>query len=159
MFDYNTSQYSYDSDAAVEAMSFLQDLFNSGCATIVVERYGDQTDFGTGKLLFTVGSSSGLPFYQTAVDEGGGGFEWDVAAIPHTTPDPVQNIYGASLGIPKTTPEGELAAWLFIKYFTTPEVQAKWAEASNYFPVRESVAENLSDYFDANPAYKTAFEM
>lgn len=159
MFDYNTSKFSYDSDAAVEAMNFLQDLFNSGCATIVVESYGDQTDFGTGKLLFTVGSSSGLPFYQTAVDEGGGDFEWGVTAIPHTTPDPVQNIYGASLSIPKTTPEGELAAWLFIKYFTTPEVQAKWAEASQYFPVRASVAENMSAFFDENPVYKTAFEM
>lgn len=158
VFDYDTGQYSYNNEAAVAAMKFLQDLFNEGCATIVTERYGDQTDFGQGKLLFTVGSSSGLPYYRSAVDEGAQ-FEWSVAAIPHTTPDPVQNIYGASVSIPKTTPEGELAAWLFLKYYTSPPVQAKWAKVSNYFPVRASVAENMQDYFDANPAYKTAFEM
>ena len=69
------------------------------------------------------------------------------------------NIYGASVSIPKTTPERELAAWLFVKYFTSPEVQAKWAKVSNYFPVRKSVAEGLAEYFKENPAYKTAFDL
>ena len=158
VFDYNTSKYAYDSQEAQDAMSFIQDLFNEGCATIVTERYGDQTDFGAGKLLFTVGSSSGLPYYKKAVSEGAN-FNWSVAPIPHTTGEPVQNIYGASVSIPKSTPEKELAAWLFIKYYTSPDVQAKWAKASNYFPVRKSVAEGLADYFAENPAYKKAFEL
>ncbi len=158
IFDYDADQYTYDSAAANEAMSFLQDLFNEGCASIVVERYGDQTDFGQGTLLFTVGSSSGLPYYGDAV-EAGAGHEWAVAAIPHTTADPVMNIYGASVSIPKTTAEGQLAAWLFLKHYTNTENQAKWAQASNYFPVRASVADGLGDYFAANPAYQTAFDM
>lgn len=158
IFDYNTSQYTYESPAAVEAMNFLQDLFNNGCASIVVESYGDQTDFGAGVTLFTVGSSSGLPFYQSAIDAGAQ-FDWSVAAIPHTTPDPVMNIYGASVSIPVSTPEGQLAAWLFVKYYTSPEVQATWAKVSQYFPVRASVADQMSDYFAADPAYKTAFDM
>ncbi len=122
MFDYETGQYSYDSDASVTAMSFLQDLFDEGCATIVVERYGDQTDFGQGRLLFTVGSSSGLPYYGSAVDEGAG-FDWSVAPIPHTTDEPVMNIYGASVSIPKSSPEGQLAAWLFLKHYTNTETR------------------------------------
>ena len=158
IFDYNTSKYTYDSDAATQAMSFLQGMFNDGCASIVTESYGDQTDFGTGKLLFSVGSSSGLPFYRTAVDEGAA-FDWSVAAIPHTTTDPVMNIYGASVSMPVSTPEAELASWLFLKYYTSPDVQATWAKVSEYFPVRESVANEMTDYFDANPAYKTAFDM
>ncbi len=158
VFDYDNGVYSYDSEAAQSAMSFLQELFNEGCASIVVERYGDQTDFGQGTLLFTVGSSSGLPYYQSAV-EAGSNHNWSVAPIPHTTADPVQNIYGASVSIPKTTPEGQLAAWLFLEHYTNTENQAIWAQASNYFPVRASVAEGLGDYFAANPAYETAFSM
>lgn len=69
------------------------------------------------------------------------------------------NVYGASVSIPKSTPEQELAAWLFIKYYTTTEVQAKWAQASEYFPVRASVAKDLEEYFSTRPAYKTAFDM
>ena len=158
VFDYNTSKYTYDSEAAVKAWSFLQELFNEGCAAIVTESFGDQTDFGAGKLLFSIGSSSGLPFYRTAVEEGAK-FGWNVAAIPYTGSEPVMNVYGASVSIPKTTPEQELAAFLFLKYYTTAQVQADWAKASEYFPVRASVAENLKDYFEANPAYKTAFDM
>jgi multiple sugar transport system substrate-binding protein len=158
VFDYTNDQYTYNSEGAVQALSFLQDLFDSGCATLVTEDYGDQTDFGQGKLLFSVGSSSGLPFYQSAVDEGAV-FEWTVAPIPHTTDEPVMNVYGASVSIPKTTPEAELAAWEFVKFYTSPDVQAKWALVSNYFPVRASVAENLADYFAENQTYKTAFDM
>jgi phosphate/phosphite/phosphonate ABC transporter binding protein len=158
IYDYNANKFTYDSQAAVDSMTMVQDLINQGCASIVTESFGDQTDFGAGKLLFTTSSSSGLPFYQQAVDAGAQ-FNWSVAAIPHTTPDPVMNIYGASISIPKTTPERELAAWIFLKYFTTPEVQAEWAQASGYFPVRQSVANNLADYFATNPAYKTGFDM
>ncbi|MBN2046795.1 MAG: extracellular solute-binding protein [Anaerolineaceae bacterium] len=158
VFDYEAGEYSYDNAGAIEAMTFIQDLFNEGCAQLVTESYGDQTDFGNGTLLFTVGSSSGLPYYNSAVADGAG-FAWSVAAIPHTTPDPVQNIYGASVSVPKSTPERELAAFLFLKDFMSPEKQANWAKVSGYFPSRFSVAEGLSDYFDANPAYKTAYDM
>ncbi len=158
IFDYENSRFTYDSEAAQAAMTFLQDLFNEGCATLVAEQYGDQTDFGNGRLLFTVGSSSGLPFYRSVVDEGAQ-FNWSVGPLPHTTPDPVMNIYGASVSIPRTTHEQELAAWLFVKYYTSPEVQAIWAKASNYFPVRQSVAESMADYFESEPAYKTAFDL
>ena len=156
---FDGSQYTLNSDAAANAMTFIQSLFTDGCASIVTEDFGDQTNFGAGRTLFTVGSSSGLPFYQSAVSEGAN-FEWSIAAIPHTTPEPVQNIYGASVSIPTGhTPEANLATWLFIKYYTSPEVQATWAEASQYFPVRQSVAEGLADYFAANPSYQTAFDL
>jgi phosphate/phosphite/phosphonate ABC transporter binding protein len=160
VFDYNTSKFSYDSEAAMQAWNFLQGLFNDGCATIVTEAYGDQTDFGTGRLLFTVGSSSGLNYYGAAVTgEGGANFEWSVGALPYTGSEPAMNIYGASISIPKTTPEQELAAWLFLKFYTSAAKQADWAMASGYFPVRFSVADGLADYFAANPTYKTAFDM
>ena len=158
VYDYNTNQYTYDSRAAQDAMSLLQDLINSGCASVSTEKYADQTDFGNGKVLFTVSSSSGLPFYTQTVDEGAK-FTWSVAAIPHTTPDPVMNISGSSISIPKTTPEQELAGWLFLKYFTSPDVQAEWVKASSHFPVRESVAGRLDKNLAENPAYIATFDL
>jgi len=159
MFDYTANEFALNSDAAVQAWTFIQSLFADGCARLVTENYGDQTDFGNGTLLFTVGSSSGLPYYGDAVAADGTPFAWSVAAIPHTTPDPVQNVYGASISIPKSTPERELAAWLFIKYYTSADVNAEWAKASGYFPVKQSVAAKFQDIFDADPAYKTAFDL
>ncbi len=159
VYDSTTNRYTLDSQAAMDAMNWLQDMFTKGCAQMQTENYGDQTDFGTGSLLFAVSSSSGLPFYRDAIDSGAG-FDWSVAAIPHTTPDPVMNIYGASVSMPSGhSPEQTLAAWLFLKYYTSTEPQTEWAVASQYFPVRESVAAGLSDFFDSLPSYKAAFEL
>ena len=158
IFDYDSVAYVYDGDATVEAMTLMQDLFADGCAAIPAERYGDQTDFGNGTTLFNISSSSGLPYYTRAVDEGAT-FAWSVAPLPRRTDEPVVNVYGASVSIGASTPEKELAAWLFLKYYTSPEVQATWAQVSNYFPVRQSVAENMSEYFAQNPAYQTAFDL
>ncbi len=159
VFDTETNRYTFDDEGAIQAMTFLQGLFERGCADIVTERFGDQTNFGLGTTLFTVGSSSALPFYRDAV-RAGADFDWSVAAVPHTTPEPVMNVYGASVSITSGhAPEAELATWLFVQYFTSPEVQADWARASNYFPVRASVADGLDDYFDADPAYEAAFDL
>ena len=159
VFDYEEGRFTYDSDAAVAAMEFLQDLFANGCAALTTEQYGDQTNFGAGMTLFTVGSTSGLPFYAEAVAEGAG-HEWSVAAIPHTTPEPVMNVYGASVSLPAGhSPEETLAAWIFLKYYTGPEAQAEWAAASQYFPVRQSVAAGLGPVFEEIPGYETAFNL
>ncbi len=158
IFDPEANAYTLESAGAVDAVNFLKSLFDEGCAGEIFENFGDQTNFGNGATLFTVGSSSGMPFYRSAV-EAGANFEWSVAAVPHVTEDPVQNLYGASVSIPVSTPEQEVAAWLFLKYYTSPEVQAEWGLASNYFPVRASSADSLTDYFASNPAYETAFNL
>ena len=158
VFNYETGEYNYNNPETAEAIAFLKDLYDRGCAGEIFESFGDQNNFGAGTTLFTVGSSSGLPFYRTAIEEGAN-MNWSVAPVPHVTAEPVQNIYGASVSIPQTTPEGELAAWLFVRWFTSPEIQARWAEVSNYFPVRADAAANLEDYFERDPAYATAFDL
>jgi len=159
MFDYTTNQFTLNSDAAVQAWTFIQSLFADRCARLVTEKYGDQTDFGNGILLFTTASTSGLTTYYPDAVNAGAAFEWGISALPHTTTDPVVDIYGASVSIPKSTPERELAAWLFVKYYTSPDVNALWAKASGYFPVRQSVAAQFQDVFAADPTYKAAFDL
>ncbi len=159
IFDNSANHFTYNSPGAVKAMTFLQGLFKKGCASVVTENYGDQTDFGAGRTLFTVGSSVGIPYYKSAVDAGAK-FAWSATALPHTTPEPTINIYGASVSIPSGhSAAADLASWLFIKYYTSPSVQATWAKATNYFPVRKSVASEMSDYFSAHPTYKQTFDL
>ena len=158
IFDYGNVAYTYDDPATIEAMNMIQGLFDNGCAGTITERFGDQISFANGKLLFFIDSSSGLPYVAAGVNDGAA-FDWSVAPLPRRTEDPVMNVYGASVSMGRSTPEKELATWLFIKYYTSPESQAKWARASNYFPVRQSVADGLAEYFEQNPAYQTAFEL
>ena len=158
IFDYEAGQFTFDDPAAVRSMEFIRDVYDAGCAGDVVERGGHYAAFGIGKLLFFFSTTSGMPFAASNV-EGGANFNWGIAAPPGLLEEPVTNLYGASVSIPKSTPEQELAAWIFVKFFTSPEVQSKWARASNYFPVRQSVAADLDEYFATNPNYQTAFSL
>ena len=84
---------------------------------------------------------------------------WSAIAVPHTTADPVQNIYGGDIMIPATTPENQLAAWIFLKWFTSPEIQAQWVKTSGYFPTRASAADLLTYYVDVNPKWGQALAL
>ena len=150
VLDEDGTGYNYNGQATVEALTFLKGMLDDGCAYFFTEGYPDP-EFGNRHAIFTQGSTSGIPFYEqdinTFAEESGTDPDvWGVAAIPHTTPDPIQNIYGGDVMIPVTTPEQELAAWIFVKWFTSPEIQAKWVEISGYFPTRASTNDYLDDY-------------
>jgi len=152
----------FNGPEGVEALTFLKELVDGGYAYQIAERYGDQTDFANQKALFTFGSTAGLPYYAKAIKDENTGeprFEWSVAPFPHSTPDPVVDIYGPSICVFKTTPEKQLASWLFIRWFTQRENNVKWAEVANYFPIRKSAVESeeMQAYMEKNPQYKKAF--
>lgn len=152
------SGYELDTPEVRESLLFMKGLYDAGYAHRIAERYGEQSDFANRKVLFTIGTTAGLPYYAAAIEQGeAGSFEWSVAPLPHTTRRAQINVYGPSLSIPRSTPEQQLAAWLFVRWTSEPEQQARWVEISNYFPVRKSVAAMLSEYFERNPQFADAF--
>ena len=56
--------------------------------------------------------------------------------------NPKTALYGANAILFKSTPEKQLASWLFLKYFTSKDVTAYWSIQSGYLPVRKSAAES-----------------
>jgi multiple sugar transport system substrate-binding protein/sn-glycerol 3-phosphate transport system substrate-binding protein len=147
--------YVFNSPEGLEALMFLKNLADQGCAMEQAENHGDR-DFGLGQSLFIIDSTSRLPYYRDAVDEGAG-FKWGVSPPPHVQATPRINTYGASQLIFVSGPEEQLAAWLFIKWMSEPEQLARWARGTGYFPIRASTADLLTDYFAEYPAYEKAF--
>lgn len=157
------SAYLYNSQATADAMAFLKGMLDEGCAYLYTEGYPDP-EFAARRAVFYQGSSSGIPFANNSVntvaeEEGRDPDAWGVTAIPHTTADPVQNIYGGDIMITNTSPEQELAAWIFIKWFTSPEAQAQWDQISGYFPTRAGTEEFLAGYVDENPQWGQALAL
>ena len=149
VFDKDKVKYTYDSPEAFQAGKLLYDLSKQGCMKTFTEKYANQTEYGAGNSLFSIGSISGLKYYKSAVEKGAN-FNWNVGPLGHSTPEPRQNLYGASLSIGNSgDPKRALASWLFMKHFTSPDQQAFWAEKSGYFPSRKSVAGimNMSDQY------------
>jgi multiple sugar transport system substrate-binding protein len=142
--------------AGVESLQLYQDLLKEGLIERAEKPFADQDAFGQGRSVFTMGSTSGIPFYERAV---AGKFKWGIANMPHSASVPAQTVlYGASISMFKSTPEKQLAAWQFIKYFSSPEVTGDWAPASGYLPVRKSAftQKPVIDQIAKFPAYGIA---
>ena len=152
------TSYRLDTPELTASLRLMQELATEGAVALMGEAYGDQTAFNIGEALFMLRSTSGLPFVQEGVASGAD-FDWGVAAPPQAGPEPVVNFYGASISVCRTTPERQLAAWLFLKWFTEPPQQARWVKASNYFPARRSTRRLLADYLEQNPRYASAYRL
>lgn len=158
LFDEQSNSFTLNDPGAIASMEFLQDLVNSGCVSLSGEWYGDLSRFGDGGLLFSVGSSGNLRAVRRAV-EAGSQFRWSAAPLPGNVGDLSLNVYGASLSIPVSTPERELAAWVFARYLTEPEIQAEWAMATGSYPVRAQAAKFMTRYFENHPTERVVFEL
>ena len=142
-------------DAGLASLQFLNTLVTKNYAYLIAKQFGDQSDFAVGKAAFTFGSSAGIPFYDSAIKGSAKPFKWGVAPTPHTTPNPVVDVYGPSVAIfNNSTPKAE-AAWRFVKYLMSPDANAKWVQATAYFPARKSTLAQLKDYISANTLYGT----
>jgi ABC-type glycerol-3-phosphate transport system substrate-binding protein len=148
-------------EQGLEALTLLKDLIDSGYAYQAVVEDADRLDFSQGKVLFIFDSLDGLRYYSAAIEEGTikPEFEWAIAPFPHEAAKPIVGMYGPTLCVFKTTPQKQLAGWLFIKWLTEPEQAAQWAIAANHFPVRKSAIETemMKAYFEENPLYEEAF--
>ncbi|MFQ5578806.1 MAG: extracellular solute-binding protein, partial [Anaerolineae bacterium] len=152
------NSYNYNTPELLDYFTQIRGMYKNGCAWISPERYHD-AEFAARQAIFYIGSTSGLPFAQGSLDEAGNTDEWGIAPQPYTTDTPRQNLYGGSVMMPHSTPEKELAAWIFIKWFTSPEAQADWVKASNYFSPRYSTGDLLGDYIESNPKYADAMAL
>ena len=63
------------------------------------------------------------------------------------------DLFGQYVAIANTNPERMMATWIFVKYFTSPEAQAKWTEGSNYYPIRSDAVSMLDAYISDNPIW------
>jgi multiple sugar transport system substrate-binding protein len=149
--------YEFNTDAAKEVALYINDLRDSGC-TLETESYPNPEQANR-LALVTLSSNSGLPFYEAAFEEAGNDDEWGFLAFPGPNGGQGIDAFTQTVGVMKATTEQELASWLFIKYLTSPENQARWVEASGYLPTQTSVESMLTDYVAETPVFASAIEL
>ncbi|WP_186672512.1 ABC transporter substrate-binding protein [Sporosarcina sp. BP05] len=114
--------------------------------------------FASGKVAMYMDSSAGVAGAITTAP-----FDVGVAYIPYA--DEVKRngvvIGGASLWMSKGIAEKEQeAAWAFMKYLTTPEVQAQWHLDTGYFAINPKAydEENVKEKWAEFPQYKVTVD-
>ena len=158
ILDDDGTTWRFNEQPGQDQVTLLQDLVASGCAYMVDKPYADQADFGAGRAVFTIDASSGFSYYSDLVNQGGR-FKWGIAALPHATgAAPATTLSGSNLTILRSTPERQLATWLFIEYATSRDATAGWAAATGYLPVRRSALGSpaMVSQLAAQPAYRVA---
>lgn len=159
VYDEAAGAFTFATPEAVAAMTMLQQLLQDGCAT-AARGFDYQDNFARQRTLFGPGTSRGLYFYDRAVDSyNAAPFFWSVAPLPTTAETPATLITGPDFNLLRTDPPAQLAAWLFLRYFFSPEVQARWAQVNDHLPARAAAAAYLSATFAENPAYAAAFQL
>ena len=142
VFDYGAGQYILNSNEAVAAMEFIQGMSNKGCAQVTRDKYADQQYLGLGSNLFALSSTSGITYFQKAIEEGYNG-KWEISKVPHTTKNPVMNLYGGGLIMGNTgNVDKMVAAYQWMKYISNTENSAVWSTESGYGFVRTSSADH-----------------
>ena len=142
VFDYGAGQYILNSNEAVAAMQFIQGMSNKGCAQVTRDKYADQQYLGLGSNLFALSSTSGITYFQKAIEEGYNG-QWEISKVPHTTKNPVMNLYGGGLIMGNTgNVDKMVAAYQWMKYISNTENSAVWSTESGYGFVRTSSADH-----------------
>ena len=116
----------------------------------------------TGKLAFFFSSTSTVPFMKDLADKAP--FSWSIANLPQTATDPAKAKtvqFGANVAVFKSTPEKQLASWLFIKWMSETDQSAQFASTSYYMPVRATSAnsQTLKDYWTKVPQGKQGFDL
>jgi multiple sugar transport system substrate-binding protein len=81
--------------------------------------------------------------------------EWTVIPFPGAQAS-VLVAYGPSYSVLRSTPEKQLAAWLFVRWLLSPESQSQWVEATGLFPLRNSVLGMIQPYRQASPQWDAA---
>jgi ABC-type glycerol-3-phosphate transport system substrate-binding protein len=154
---YSDDGYTFDTDQNQAALEYIKKLYDSNCAWLSTNPT-THDQFAERSALFSSGDLAELDAQleafarasaETANDR------WTVIAYPGEA-DPTIVTYGPSYAALKSTPEQELAAWLFIRWLLEPERQEQWVRVSGLFPLRTSALSLLSDYSSTHPQWAAA---
>ena len=127
----------FNGEEGVRAFEFLNDLNKDGSFGNFGTNWDDiRAAFQTGKVAMYMDSSAGV---TNMVNNSP--FEVGVAYIPYSEEAERHGVVigGASLWMTKGKSENEQnAAWDFMKYLQTPEIQARWHVETGYFAINPS---------------------
>jgi len=152
--------YDFDTDEVAAAFDFLYDLSlqTPGCAWYPGHPYPND-EFASRRGLFYTSSVMGIPYQIDAFEVAGEDDSWVPIPFPGVDGDPVITVYGPSFVMLKSSPEEQLASWVFLQYLLEPENQALVAEAASGFPVGKSAAALLEGTQVANTQWLAAVEL
>lgn len=122
----------FDSDAGVAALQYWVDLVGSGSSSVAPWGL-----FGRGEAAMVMDGSWMTQFFPMQVS-----FELGSALFPYPEGGaPASNLGGEQVFVFNNASAAEQqAAWDFIAWFSSPEIQVEWDRGTGFMPIRAAVA-------------------
>ncbi len=144
LFDENFQQVRFAEPAGVEALQFWVDLAKKDGALALSP---PENGFEKGKIGMAIASTARLGALRTAL----GADNLGMAPLPAHR-QAATGVGGASLAI-LSGARDQAAAWEFIRWMTSAEINLRWSTASGYLPLRQTViaSQTYQDYLRQVP--------
>jgi len=121
----------FNSEAGLQALNYWLDLIDSGAYTL-----SDWGLFGQGQACMVMDGSWMVGIWAETAP-----FAWTTASMPSPEDgQPATNMGGEHIFIMTDDEAKQQAAWDFINWFTSTEVQLEWDQETGFMPIRDSVA-------------------
>jgi len=145
------TEAAFDGPAGVDALEKIAKLLKEDRVAYLTTGYQHQDDFLAGKVGMIQSSIASYAFMKSKIT-----FDIGIAPFPATEERAVL-VYGTNVALfARSTPEQRDRAWEFVRWFTSPEAQARWSLATAYVPVRRSALElpAMSGWFEELPGLR-----
>jgi len=160
IFDSETGQYVFDSAENIATMEMFTRMLENNCAYLFAERFQNTLNFSQGITPFAVGSSAGIPFNVADAEAAGNTDEWVVTALPGIEGvAPSINLFVPSQVILTSSPEAEVATWLFVKFLAGSDAQLAWSGSTGYFSIRNDVEVTEADFTEPRMPFARFIEV
>ncbi len=148
--------YHFQSDQNLAALQFLKKLYDDHCAWISTGP-NVYDPFANRLALFVSGDLAEVPQVIESLSRLKNSDEWTVIPFPGPQTSALVG-YGPSYSLLTSTPEKQLAAWLFVRWVLSTENQVQWVEATGSLPLLNSAVNALGDYQSKQPQWAAAVE-
>ena len=149
------NDYRFLTPKNIAALTFVKQLYDDNCAWSAQADTNLPAAFAAREALFMTAGLEELSDYARSMATASNSDEWTVLSFPGDVQSGLI-IYGSSYVVLKSTPEQQLAAWLFVRWMLAPDKQAKWVENTGLFPLRTSSLDLLNDYKNSHPQWAAA---
>ncbi|GAA3807435.1 extracellular solute-binding protein [Streptomyces chiangmaiensis] len=141
-----------DAPTTVGVLRSWQSMFHNGSA-VVSGNYKSSFTSGQAGMVF---ASTG---YATTWSSDMKNADWQIAMFPHAQGQPpLTELFGSAHVVFHSTPQRQLAAWLFAKYMASAQNQALMCPGQGCIPATQSSIANpaINDAIKSAPQYGTA---
>jgi multiple sugar transport system substrate-binding protein len=145
--------YGFSIDPNLAALQFLKGLYDDHCAWISIEP-APFDSFARRSALFVSGDLAEVRLASDSMSLQKNSDQWTLLPFPGTEGSVVVS-YGPSYSLLRSTPEKQLAAWLFARWLLSPENQAGWVQSTGLFPLLSSALDQTSSSNQSAPQWES----